>query len=370
MRNAMPENPYAEVYAAFLKYTENHQLTIEHDIDGYRTLHVGEPGTGMWSWRVITSPFYLTIIGDVADGFTFTRIYDMLDFFGRGDHPSHYDDGSPAINPQYWAEKLTHSTRSSVTEYSPKTAIGDLINLLDESEELGLDALAEYERCKKIIDAYIAAEDIDTQEYLRRQANRQIPLLGFGDDYFGNYELPDVSVADQRAGVISDIKSYAELGEDGLRKWLSLSEQVRIFGPDTCWEDDFSEYTSDFIIACYAIVKTVSLYRAQPPESDGFIVVEGGLVQNSPALPVYDMDVLDSDQSINEVFDEMFDLYERILSHGDHRRPTPEGLLAYLPEIEQKLRSATGDKGHYAPQMIADAQEKYERRVDRARRIE
>ena len=309
----MPENPYAEIYAGFQKNTENHQLTIEHDIDGYRTLHVGEPGTGIWHWKVITSPFYLTIVGDIADGYTFTRTFDMLDFFGRGSRPSHYDDGSPTINPHYWAEKLTRGGRESVKEYSKETAISVLKDLLDESETLGLN---------------------------------------------------------QRAEVIDQIEERAELGEHALRNWLSREPQTDIFGQDAFWEHDFSEYTHDFILTCYAIVKTVSLYRAQAPASDGFIVVEGGLVQNSPALPVFDMDVLDSDQSVDDVFEELFGLYERIHDHGDKRRPVPAGLMAYVPEIEEKLKLATGDNAHHLPQMLADVQEKYQRRLEHARRIE
>lgn len=309
----MPENPYAEIYAGFQKNTENHQLTIEHDIDGYRTLHVGEPGTGIWHWKVITSPFYLTIVGDIADGYTFTRTFDMLDFFGRGSRPSHYNDGSPTINPHYWAEKLTRGGRESVKEYSKETAISVLKDLLDESETLGLN---------------------------------------------------------QRAEVIDQIEERAELGEHALRNWLSREPQTDIFGQDAFWEHDFSEYTHDFILTCYAIVKTVSLYRAQAPASDGFIVVEGGLVQNSPALPVFDMDVLDSDQSVDDVFEELFGLYERIHDHGDKRRPVPAGLMAYVPEIEEKLKLATGDNAHHLPQMLADVQEKYQRRLEHARRIE
>ena len=309
----MPENPYAEIYAGFQKNTENHQLTIEHDIDGYRTLHVGEPGTGIWHWKVITSPFYLTIVGDIADGYTFTRTFDMLDFFGRGSRPSHYDDGSPTINPHYWAEKLTRGGRESVKEYSKETAISVLKDLLDESETLGLN---------------------------------------------------------QRAEVIDQIEERAELGEHALRNWLSREPQTDIFGQDAFWEHDFSEYTHDFILTCYAIVKTVSLYRAQAPASDDFIVVEGGLVQNSPALPVFDMDVLDSDQSVDDVFEELFGLYERIHDHGDKRRPVPAGLMAYVPEIEEKLKLATGDNAHHLPQMLADVQEKYQRRLEHARRIE
>lgn len=366
----MPENPYAEIYAGFQKYTENHQLTVEHDIDGHRTLYVGQPGTGVYSWRVITSPFYLTIVGDIADGYTFTRIFDMLDFFGRGDRPSRYDDGSPAINPHYWAEKLTRGGRSSVQEYSEKVAVQTLKDLLDETETLGLDELKAYKDARKVIDAYIAEQGIDLDEYLRRQALRQVPLLDFGPDYFGNYELPVVSIPDQRAEVIEQIEEHAALGEHYLRDWLSREPQTAIFGQDTFWEYDFDEYTHDFILACYAIVKTVSLYREQAVPADSFVIVEGGLVQNDSALPVFDMDVLDSDQEVDAVFDELFNLYERIHAHGDQRRPVPEGLLAYAPDIEARLKQSTGENAHYLPQMLADVQEKYQRRLKRASRIE
>lgn len=241
----MPENPYAEIYADFQKHTQNHQLTVEHDIDGHRTLYVGQPGTGVWSWRVTTSPFYLTIAGDIADEYTFTSTFDMLDFFDRGNRPSHYDDGSPAINPHYWAEKLTRGGRDSVKKYS-----------------------------------------------------------------------------------------------------------------------------HDFILACYAIVKTISLYREQAPANDDFIVVQGGLIQNSPALPVFDMDLLDSDRSVDDIFEELFELYERIHDHGDSRRPVPTGLMEYVPMIEGMLKQASGNNAQRLPQMLAGVQERYQRRLAYAGRIE
>ena len=64
------------------------------------------------------------------------------------------------------------------------------------------------------------------------------------------------------------------------------------------------------------------------------------------------------------------DLYERIHDHGDSRRPVDDGLMAYVPEIEEKLKLATGDNAHHLPQMLADVQEKYQRRLERAHRIE
>src|SRR5699024_1112274 len=303
-------------------------------------------------------------------GYTFSRIFDMLDFFGRGDHPSRYDDGSPAINPHYWAEKLTRRGRESVKEYSEKTAVRALRDLLDESETLGLDELKAYTDARVVIDKYIAEQGIDLDEYLRRQALGQVPLLDFGPDFFGNYELPVVSIPDQRAEVIAEIEEHASLGEHELRVWLSHEPQTDIFGQDAFWEYDFSEYSHDFILACYAIVKTVSLYRDQEPAKDSFIVVEGGLVQNIPALPVFDMAVLASDQSVADSVEELFNLYERTHNHGDSRRPVDEGLMAYVPDIESKLLTVTGENAIYVLTMIANLKGKYQRRLERAKRIE
>lgn len=46
-----------------------------------------------------------------------------------------------------------------------------------------------------------------------------------------------------------------------------------------------------------------------------YVLVEGGLVQNDPALPVFDLDVLDLDSYKSDEIAEVVDLYERISAH-------------------------------------------------------
>ncbi len=46
-----------------------------------------------------------------------------------------------------------------------------------------------------------------------------------------------------------------------------------------------------------------------------YIIVEGGLVQNDPALPVFDLDVLDSDVNDAGTLSEITNLHERLLEH-------------------------------------------------------
>lgn len=50
---------------------------------------------------------------------------------------------------------------------------------------------------------------------------------------------------------------------------------------------------------------------------DDFVIVEGGIVQNEPALPVFDLDALSSDVDAS---DEIADLYERMSAHPDQKR--------------------------------------------------
>lgn len=49
------------------------------------------------------------------------------------------------------------------------------------------------------------------------------------------------------------------------------------------------------------------------PHGDDFVVVDGGLVQNDPKLPVFDLDALSSD---TDALDEVIDLYQRMKDFG------------------------------------------------------
>ncbi len=64
-------------------------------------------------------------------------------------------------------------------------------------------------------------------------------------------------------------------------------------------------------------------------EGDSFIIVDGGLVQNEPSLPVFDLDVLSSDVDAS---DEIADLYERMVAHPDQERIAP-----WLKDVERAM---------------------------------
>ena len=50
-------------------------------------------------------------------------------------------------------------------------------------------------------------------------------------------------------------------------------------------------------------------------EGQDYVLVDGGLVQNNPALPVFDLDVLSMDSYRSDDIAEVVNLYERISAH-------------------------------------------------------
>lgn len=109
----MDDMHYPEQYRAFRANTEKHEMRVLHDDGLYRHLRFAEPGTGIWHFDLVTWPGSLAIRGDIGEGFIFTRIDDMLDFFDNGRR------GPGEINVTYWAEKLDRGSRS-VREFSAK----------------------------------------------------------------------------------------------------------------------------------------------------------------------------------------------------------------------------------------------------------
>jgi hypothetical protein len=343
-----PENPYADTYANFLEQTKDHVLTVITDDGMNRRMRVDNPGFGYWSWNVITWPGYLATYGDIADGFMFTREEDMIGFFDRRDHRAYYSDGAPSIDFRYWAEKLRGPARDSgIREYSGRKFLSQVESVLAENDELGDEAEAEHQKLVAVTKRVCAFNNVDYDEYVAKLRERDYMLksrktyslsvlgrvdlpsviLPEGDDeadeLFGQV-IPERSPAERRAEVLEDARIYSDT-EHEAREFLSNHEEL--FGSDW-WEISVRDYTVHFLFACYAIDLTVQLWREyeKTPEAvarrnpgDSYILVEGGLVQNNPALPVFDIDLLDNASSNESGADEALDLYERILAHPTAR---------------------------------------------------
>lgn len=96
----------SEVGSRFVDDTKDHVMTVELDQGVHRCLYFGKPGTGSYSFRIVTWPGHLGYSGDMGD-FMFCRLPDMFEFFrGRG------------VNPSYWAEKCVAVSRDGgVSEF-------------------------------------------------------------------------------------------------------------------------------------------------------------------------------------------------------------------------------------------------------------
>jgi hypothetical protein len=100
---------YPEIAARFARDTAKHEMTVLHDDGLYRHLRFMNPKSSEYWFEIVTWPGSLAMRGDVGDGYVFTRLSDMFEFFRA--------DRRWGINPHYWAEKLGGGRRS-VKAYS------------------------------------------------------------------------------------------------------------------------------------------------------------------------------------------------------------------------------------------------------------
>lgn len=125
----------------FESETTEHRMTVLHDDGVYRHLRFAKPGTGMWSWSIVTWPGHLAVSGDIGDGWMFQRENDMLGFFGRNGHTA-------GINPSYWSEKLPTHMRDAAKHFTAerfeaavRAEVAELEGVTDEQKALLLTSL-------------------------------------------------------------------------------------------------------------------------------------------------------------------------------------------------------------------------------------
>ena len=217
----------------FTQQTAQHQLTVLHDEGLYRHLRMARPGTRAYSWDVVTWPGHLSITGDIGDGFVFTRLADMLDFFRPlGAAPG--DTGPLRINPGYWHEKMPQHQRTAALVHSRQT-------FLDQVREA---AIEQYEPTIDPADQIPGYEDMDYQAQVAAEQ-----------------ELIDRLAAKHAEGVVNQALLYAE-DENSAYRWLRDNEDL--VGGDT-WEWDFTEFDHQYLLACFAIAATVRAWDDAAP---------------------------------------------------------------------------------------------------------
>ncbi|MFJ7422715.1 hypothetical protein ACIQXD_29550 [Streptomyces uncialis] len=166
---------YLEVGAQFARDTDRHQMTVLRDDGLYRHLRFASNplGYGEYWFDLVTWPGCLTVRGDAVDGYTFTRLPDMFEFFRA--------DRKWGINAHYWAEKADGG-RESVKEYSEE-AFRQLVC------ELFVDAVR-YGDTPRGIGRAVREQILDRDLYDEREAHSLLESFEFkGFEFYDTWEL-------------------------------------------------------------------------------------------------------------------------------------------------------------------------------------
>lgn len=204
----------------FLVDTAFHRLEIIRDDGLYRHLRMKQPGTSCYYFDIITWPGYLTVTGDMGT-WTFSRIADMFNFFGRWDGE---------INTGYWSEKLEAGAGCSARELLAK----------DFDEDEFCESLKEY------FSEYLEGSEIHDSD---------------GDDDWNDNGISDSDKRDIRE-IVSDLCSANFSNEHDAYQAVYDANWPECFSAwDICDGLTFKTYTSHFRWILFAITWAISKYH-------------------------------------------------------------------------------------------------------------
>ena len=186
----------------FERDVAKHRMTVEHDDGVFRSVHFGEPGTGVYSFRLTTWPGHICISGDMGC-YVLSRLPDMFEFCRAS------DDGGPGlyrISIGYWAEKLQATDKSGKPER--------------------FSAERFEERIREALDEWIAEHEPDNGD--RRQLEDELR------------DLVSLAVCDGEVPA-----------RDALSRWNAPDTDRPLFS-DT-WEWSFDEWDTRWLWCCCAI---------------------------------------------------------------------------------------------------------------------
>ncbi|CAM6986303.1 hypothetical protein ACT3N0_06575 [Citrobacter portucalensis] len=204
----------------FLVDTAFHRMEIIRDDGLYRHLRMKQPGTSCYYFDIITWPGYLTVTGDMGT-WTFSRIADMFNFFGRWDGE---------INIGYWSEKLEAGAGCSARELLAK----------DFDEDEFCESLKEY-----------------FSEYLEGNETHD----SGGDDEWNDDGISDSDKRNIRE-IVSDLCSANFSNEHDAYQAVYDADWPEGFSAwDICDGLTFKTYTSHFRWILFAITWAISKYH-------------------------------------------------------------------------------------------------------------
>lgn len=199
----IPSYCYPKQYQQVLSEVTEHEMTVLHNDGLYRHIRFAKPGTLLWHFDVITWPGYLTVVGDIANGYTFTRVPDMFTFFNIGQPDGH-------INPSYWAEKLV-TGRRDVRTYSQEK--------------------------------FTAVVNAEVEQHAK--------------------SLTPEQAQDLRDEVANNVLYYADWEREALDAWHDYSFNGQRLGEVS--EPFWLDYDHHFLIACHAMLWGIKKFHTQHP---------------------------------------------------------------------------------------------------------
>jgi hypothetical protein len=138
----------------FLSDVAQHQMTVLLDNGLYRHVRFQRPGTTCMHFDLVTYPGYLVYSGDMGN-FLFERSRDMFGFFR-----AKRAEGDPAINPQYWSEKLeAHDRHGGFEKFDMECFKAAVKRDFDQHWEDAEDTEARDECWAEVEDKVLGAED-------------------------------------------------------------------------------------------------------------------------------------------------------------------------------------------------------------------
>lgn len=229
-----------EMRERFLDDTREHVMDIIKDDGLYRHVRFQKPGSSFYYYDLVTWPGHLVICGDAGD-YHFSRIRDMFEFF---------ESDGDRINPDYWSGKLQgrDSARTGARSYDESVFRARVLEWFDDEARdlLGLPWGT------KADDRYLARAWLD--------GGYDDGCVFFEGEEFSERSLEDaislrLELDDQVFGPWQDIHY-----EEGARLALREFEFKDYRFVDT-WEWDFTEFDTQFIWCCWAIVHGIAQYR-------------------------------------------------------------------------------------------------------------
>lgn len=225
-----------ETAERFVRDVASHQMTVLHDDGLYRHLRFKDPNHGFYWFDLVTWPGKLAFTGDF-DGFVFSRLTDMFEFF-RSNGNEH------GINPGYWAEKIVDG-RTRTSAYSEEKLRGDLEPYLKEHAEGYPDLLAKYRAARTRYDATPALDRYPCGS-LRKPREPKSP-----------------------EAIRELIQEYEDEGRlaypDGARELLSKLETAGVVSD--AWEWNLDDWDWAYLWCCHAIVWGIKQYDAARAEA-------------------------------------------------------------------------------------------------------